>query len=196
MQRDERLCQKVKAMRANTDLVIHPATRCDAIRRLTAAIGRSSADGQLRFSYRIEGSIAGLRLPDAGTPERADSLWQHSCFEAFLQTDGTDSYHEFNFAPSGGWAVYRFHARRDGRESPALPAPRIRMRRSAESFDMNVSVAVSGLPEFRRPVALRAGLAAVIEDARGLLSYWALAHHSPQPDFHDPAAFSIAVAAR
>jgi hypothetical protein len=61
---------------------------------------------------------------------------------------------------------------------------------------MTVSIEMAGLPEFVRPVALRAGLAAVIEDARGLLSYWALAHHSPQPDFHDPAAFTMPVPAR
>jgi hypothetical protein len=40
---------------------------------------------------------------------------------------------------------------------------------------------------------LRLGLAAVIERADDGLSYWALAHPSERPDFHDPAGFVLTI---
>jgi hypothetical protein len=37
----------------------------------------------------------------------------------------------------------------------------------------------------------RLGLAAVVEDAAGGKSYWALRHPRPTPDFHDAAGFVL-----
>jgi hypothetical protein len=59
---------------------------------------------------------------------------------------------------------------------------------------MSATLPLAGLPECAQ--TLRAGLAAVIEDERGQLAYWALAHRSTQPDFHDPASFTMQVPAR
>jgi len=39
----------------------------------------------------------------------------------------------------------------------------------------------------------RAGLTAVIEETGGVKSYWALAHASREPDFHDPATFRMRI---
>ncbi len=181
-------------MRKTAELVIHPATPCDAVRRVSVSIRRD--DAALRLSYRIEGDIVGLRLPLAAETQRADSLWQHSCFEAFLRADGEDSYHEFNFAPTGAWAAYRFSARRRGGSAPEVAAPSIECRRDTESFVMNVDLTLDALPEFAGAGVLHAGLTAVIEDARGRLSHWALAHGAAQPDFHDPATFRIRLGAR
>jgi hypothetical protein len=124
---------------------------------------------------------------------RADGLWQHSCFEAFVGSDAGDSYHEFNFAPSGAWAAYRFASRREGRQSPALPAPRTEFRRTADVFELNAAIALAGIPDLAQATVLQAGLAAVIEDLDGALSYWALAHRAAQPDFHDSGTFVLRV---
>jgi hypothetical protein len=35
------------------------------------------------------------------------------------------------------------------------------------------------------------GLAAVLEDRQGRLSYWALAHLADRPDFHHPDSFIL-----
>ena len=43
---------------------------------------------------------------------------------------------------------------------------------------------------FAGGTAIRMGLSAVLEDRRGRKSYWALAHASDTPDFHDPACFT------
>ncbi len=183
-------------MSARAELKPHAATRPDAIRRITVALARDAATGALRISWHAEGAIARLRLPDPAPPLRADGLWQHSCFEAFLRSDTADSYHEFNFAPSGAWAAYRFTGRRSGQSAPAMTTPRIETTRDATSLVLTAVVPLDELPELAQATTLRAGLAAVLEDQRGALAYWALAHHAPQPDFHDPAAFNMIVPAR
>jgi hypothetical protein len=189
------LCQKATVMEPGADLVCHPATRCDPVRRVAASIAREPG-GALRLEYNVEGDIGRLRLPEATAAQRSDGLWQHCCFEAFLRAEGDDSYHEFNFAPSGAWAAYRFSAPRQGRESPDLAAPRIAFQRNAGTCHMTIGLPLAGLPELARARAIHAGLSAVIEDARGQLSYWALAHGAPQPDFHDPATFTWRVGPR
>jgi hypothetical protein len=180
-------------MSASADLIRHPATDCDPIRRIGVEMSRAREG--LALSYRIEGEVARLSLPEAGPPQRADGLWQHSCFEAFLLADGGDSYLEFNFSPSGAWAAYRFSGRRRGRESPELLAPRTEVRRGPDWLAMNIQLSLAGIAHFAGAVPILAGLAAVIEDERGGLSYWALVHGAPQPDFHDPATFTLRVPA-
>lgn len=177
----------------SAELLPHPSTACGAIRRFHGAIELGSSRDELRISFRIDGAIGQLRLPERGSALRTDGLWQHSCFEAFLRSDADDSYHEFNFAPSGDWAAYRFASRREGRESPALPAPHLEFRRLEEVFELNAAIALSGIADLAEAQGLQAGLAAVIEDQDGRLSYWALAHRSAQPDFHDAATFGLRV---
>ncbi|MGQ0428756.1 MAG: DOMON-like domain-containing protein [Gammaproteobacteria bacterium] len=180
---------------AAAELVPHPASRCDAVRAVAARIA-AAGDRGWRLHFRVDGTMSGLRWPDRGQAERVDGLWQHSCFEAFLRAADSDSYHEFNFASSGAWAVYRFAGRRSGRECPELPTPAIEVERGPEFLEMSVGLPPAALSGLARTATVHAGLAAVIEDAAGRLSYWALAHHSPQPDFHDPAGFTIALPAR
>lgn len=180
-----RVCQK---------LVLHPASRCAAVRGVEVAIARD-APGALGISFRIAGEIGRLRLPAAAAALRADGLWQHGCLEAFLRADGADSYHEFNFSPSGAWAAYRFAGRRAGRTSPVMTAPAIQTERTDGSFSLNTLIPIAALPDLARASAIHAGIAAVIEDERGALSYWALAHAAPEPDFHDPATFTLVLPA-
>jgi hypothetical protein len=175
-------------------LVMHPASRCEAVQSVEVAVARP-APGALGISFRINGEIGRLRLPTPVLPLRADGLWQHGCFEAFLRADDADNYHEFNFAPSGAWAAYRFTGRRAGRTSPAMTAPAIQCERSVGSFSLSAVMPIGELPDLARAATIRAGLTAVIEDEHGVLSYWALAHASPQPDFHDPATFTLVLPA-
>lgn len=177
----------------SAELLPHSSSACGAIRGFHGAIEYGSSPGELRISFRIDGAIGQLRLPQRGSALRADGLWQHSCFEAFVRSDASDSYHEFNFAPSGDWAAYRFASRREGRQSPALPAPTMEFRRAVDVFELNSTIALSGIPDLAEAQALQAGLAAVIEDQNGGLSYWALAHRAAQPDFHDPETFWLRV---
>src|SRR5262245_38185158 len=108
---------------AAADLTPHAAEPGSTVRRIAAEI--EARRGSLRLRFRLEGDMARLALPAPATARRRDGLWHHSCFEAFLRPDASDSYHEFNFAPSGEWAAYRFAGRRAGQSPAELPAPAI-----------------------------------------------------------------------
>lgn len=177
-------------MNASLLLIPHTASSCGSVRRIDASVARAGADA-LSFAYRLEGDISQLRLPEAIGPYRQEGLWQHSCFEAFLRPDGGDAYYEFNFSPSGAWAVYRFSSHRTGRYVPELKQPQAEVRRGPDMLHLNVRICLDELPELAKAVAISAGLTAVIEDAKGKLSHWALAHGKARPDFHDPLTFKL-----
>ncbi|MGH8135505.1 MAG: DOMON-like domain-containing protein, partial [Steroidobacteraceae bacterium] len=130
-------------MSASAELIRHPTGGCDPVRRICAGISRAGAE--LSLEYWIEGEVSRLALPAAGPALRADDLWRHSCFEAFLQSDAGPGYLEFNFSPSGAWAAYRFSARRRGRESPELTAPRMEVRRGPDWLTMQIQLSLTGI---------------------------------------------------
>ena len=176
---------------ASAELQPHAASPRGGVRRIRASAEIAALRDELRISFRVDGDIDRLRLPETGTALRRDGLWQHSCFEAFLKADASDSYHEFNFAPSGDWAAYRFASRREGRDSPAVPAPKIGFRRTPDHCELNAAVPLATLPDLAQAQTLQIGLAAVIEGSDGELSYWAIAHREAKPDFHDPSSFTL-----
>ena len=94
-------------------LIPHSSTPCASLRRVAVRVRRARGV-MLALVYTLEGAIAGLRLPAPGPPSRADELWRHTCFEAFLTGRGLTGYYEFNFAPSTEWALYHFAAYREG----------------------------------------------------------------------------------
>ena len=177
----------------SAELRLHPASSCDAIRRFGVWIEPSAYLPGWRIRFRIEGRTSSLRLPLPGIARRGDGLWQHTCFEAFLQADASDSYYEFNFAPSGEWAAYRFSGRRSDRSSPGMPAPSIFFQSTADDCELTAHMPVAALPELATASVVRAGLSAVIESEDRSLSWWALSHASDKPDFHDPSTFAIRV---
>ncbi len=184
-------------MRALTaELRPHPQSPFDAIRRFVVEVGQDSWPGELRIRYRIDGDMKRLHLPPPEFARRADGLWQHTCFEAFLRPASGESYHEFNFAPSGGWAAYRFDARRTGRSLPAMPAPPAHFMRHPLHCELTADIPVGLLPGLAGAAAVDLGIAAVVESSDGGLSYWALSHGGAKPDFHDPATFELRVAPR
>ncbi|RJF91317.1 hypothetical protein D3876_14520 [Sphingomonas cavernae] len=165
-------------------MAVHADTQCDAVTGITAEITRSAA-GEVSLSYELAGRIAALALPAPTTPSRRDALWQHTCFELFVDMAG-EGYREFNFAPSGQWAAYGFSGYRIGMHDVDIDAPQIAMRASDELLELNVTLA-PGIGAG----AIRIGISAVIEEADGRKSYWALAHPSDKADFHHPDCFAF-----
>ena len=95
------------------------------------------------------------------------------------------SYREWNFGPSGEWAAYDFTACREGRTDAEVAAPYLRVEDNFTwwAFGATISVDAAGAWEL--------GVSAVLEEADGTKSYWALAHpNAEKPDFHDPACFA------
>ena len=164
------------------DLIIHPATPTDVVRRLEVYVQRA-ADETLKIRYTAHGRISDLKVPPPLAGERRrDELWRHTCFEAFIGAAGT-AYHEFNFAPSGAWAAYAFSGYREGMQSlAAAGTPAIEVQRTAAALVLEATLRPSLVPA-------RLALAAVLEENDGRLSYWALAHPADRPDFHHPDSF-------
>ncbi|MCP5416250.1 MAG: DOMON-like domain-containing protein [Chromatiaceae bacterium] len=153
--------------------------------RIGARVSELSGD-RFALSFVLESDLATLRIPALRTSRPADGLWRHTCFEAFLMGGSGPGYREFNFSPSGAWAMYDFCDYRVGGEAVVGPTPAFEQRRSPNRLELEVRLNRAELPQ-GRPLWL--GLAAVIEDSGGGLSYWALHHPVGEPDFHHPEAF-------
>ena len=98
------------------------------------------------------------------------------------------AYREFNFSPSGEWAVYDFRGYRNGGVLENELAPGIVVHRTMDRLELGAEICQRLLPHGR---PLRLGLSAVVEDAAGKLSYWALRHTPGKPDFHHTDAFAL-----
>jgi len=170
-------------------LRLHPDSRCAAVTRIEVEAARPRPGG-LVLRYLVAGAIGDLRLPPAAAPARTDGLWQGTCFEAFLRAPPDAAYCEFNFAPSTQWAAYRFDAYREGmRTAGEIGAPRLEIEATGASLHLQAALDLAGMPALPGDAAWRLGLAAVIEEADGRKSYWALAHPPGRPDFHRADSF-------
>jgi hypothetical protein len=149
----------------------------------------STAPGDtLTLAFVLECDLSSVRIPEPRLSRRAGGLWRHTCFEVFVMSEEGPGYREFNFSPSGEWAVYAFRGYRDGGELEIELAPRIVVRRTMNRLELDAEICHDFLPPGR---SLQLGLSAVVEDADGELSYWALRHPPGKPDFHHADAFTL-----
>ncbi|MCP9931760.1 DOMON-like domain-containing protein [Cyanobium sp. AMD-g] len=154
--------------------------------------GEISREGDLLgLRYRLDGAIETLQLPPpASSPTRRDGLWTTTCFECFWGLEGERPYWELNLSPAGHWNLYRLEDYRLGlRQEPGYDRPlhRVSQEDGVLSMELDLPLPAPISPEARLQVAI----AAVIEDRRGQLSYWALAHPGAEPDFHRRDAFLL-----
>ena len=100
------------------------------------------------------------------------------------------NYFEFNFAPSGEWQAHAFSGYRAGGPlADESLVPQLEMKRSAGKLELEGLIRLDLiLPADAR---LSIGLSAVVEDAQGGLSYWALRHPAAMPDFHHADGFTL-----
>jgi hypothetical protein len=163
------------------ELVRHPDFLAPELTVEAQAV-RSGAVLELR--YGVSGEIAALAVPSPVEPRRADELWRHTCLEAFVQSVGGEGYLELNLAPSRAWAAYHFDSYREGMRDAEVE-PRIEVRRTADRLELTAAVTLPNEGSWR------VGLTAVIEDANGARSYWALRHPPGKPDFHNADCFVL-----
>ena len=159
------------------------------VRALDVHVLEASAD-TLDLRYVLDASLARLLIPPSRESRHVDELWRHTCFEVFLRVKDSAAYYELNVSPSTEWALYSFQSTRKGMTPmTGVRAPEVRMQRAANRLQMNVRLDLRNLS---RITAI--ALAAVIEDENARLSYWALKHPAPKPDFHHPDAFAVELA--
>jgi len=171
-------------------LQLHPDSRCTAAAHISVDAARPRP-GHLALRYIVTGRMGDLRMPAVTAPVRSDGLWRHTCFEAFVRASPGAAYYEFNLAPSMQWAAYRFSGYRSGmRVAGEIGAPRVEVQSDAESCELRAALELDRLPGLPDDAVWRLGLSAVIEEASGSRSYWALAHPPGKADFHHPDCFA------
>ena len=164
-------------------LALHPDSVCESVSKIEVDLAR--AGGVLGLRYVVTGDIAAIALPPPTPSRHAEELWRHTCFEAFLGEEWSEGYVELNASPSTAWAGYRFRGYREGREIAVLPPPRIELDAVADRLELRIAL------RLKQGDRRRLGLAAVIEEKDGNLSYWALRHPPGPPDFHHPDCFAL-----
>jgi hypothetical protein len=173
-------------------LRLHPDSSCLAVAQIDVEVLRPQAHS-LEVVYIVIGTISDLAVPPMTAATRADELWRHTCFEAFVGSSLSVAYYEFNFGPSTQWAAYRFSDyRTDMRVAAEINAPQITVQSSPERYVLQASLELGQLL-LSRGSTLRIGLSAVIEEISGHRSYWALAHPPGKADFHHSNSFALEV---
>lgn len=165
------------------ELTRHPDFPCDAVDAIAVEVAR--VGGRLSLRYCLTGRTDDLAIPPPAAPARADELWRHTCFEAFVQPRPGPAYREINLAPSGQWAAYGFDGYRAGMRPAEVGDPGVAFRHTPEGCELNAALDLAdGAP-------WRVGLSAVIEERGGRISYWALRHPPGRPDFHSPDCLAL-----
>jgi hypothetical protein len=168
-------------------LTHHPDTPCDAVAAISVDIDRPSPD-TLRLHYLLEGDLDWLKIPlPSPPPERADRLWEHSCFEAFVRVREEIGYCELNFSPSGAWAAYRFESYRARLSHVDLAPAEI----ASEVAGRTVMLTAIVRPDLDPDLVWEVGLATIVEDVTGERSFFALVHPPGEPDFHHRDCFVV-----
>ncbi|MDA8433679.1 MAG: DOMON-like domain-containing protein [Nitrospiraceae bacterium] len=176
-----------------TGFVLRPFAAAD----LPPAVGITGSAERSADTLSVRYELRGQRpqfifTAAAEMPARRDRLWEETCFELFLGPEHSDRYWEFNLSPSGLWNVYCFESYRRGmREEQALTALPFAADVRRDSLVVSLEADLSAL--IGRGEKLQAGVAAVVRLADGSLTYWALAHPGPKPDFHRRDSFLLEV---
>lgn len=171
-------------------LTCHPAT--PAQRPFSIKVDAAISEyRQLVLQFELRGDIVGVVVPPPRRyAERRDGLWRATCFEAFVRA-ADDRYVEVNLSPSTAWAVYSFDAYRGEPNLPAVDAPPIDVGREPDLLRLTAAIDLSGIDFLDNHNVWIANLSAVIEEADGTKSYWALNHPPGAPDFHHPDCFAL-----
>ena len=173
-------------------LVCHPATPLPQVESLVVALS-PAGDGGLAIEFDCRCGAGVLRMPEARPAVAADDLWRHTCCELFAGVAGDAAYREYNWSPSGQWAMYGFSAYRvrdASRPALTLPAPGITFTPDAGGWTLRARMDAAALPGAASG-QIELGVAAVLEAADGSLSYWALRHAGTRPDFHRRETFVL-----
>jgi len=172
-------------------LKAHPDGRAGLAIGIEAEAQRGPG-GRLRLLYVVTGDAGAILFPAPAAPGRADGLWRHTCFEAFVRAPSEAGYLELNFSPSGEWAAYRFSDYRAGiMPIDALPPPEIEAQQDGGRYIFAASLDLAPVLGRLAEGLWQLGLAAVIETRDGGKSYWAVEHPPGEPDFHHRDCFAL-----
>ncbi len=192
----------------------HPDTPCGPLSGIEVEVVRVRAL-KLQIRYVLVGNWRKVRLK-LRPQDKGDELWRHTCFEAFVRVGGEEGYLEYNLAPTGDFAAWRFDRYREGmapakevglsildtqRRWEPLDKDRRTLLKQAgfdtlERFEpsfysLKAELSFSNAMGLAVAEPWQVGLSTVVEEMNGRISYWALAHPSGKPDFHHPDCFAL-----
>lgn len=168
------------------NLSCHPSESNSAVHDLHVMTGIVK-NGFLSITFSLKGDFENLNIPLQNISARSDDLWKHTCFEAFIGSQISTSYTEFNISPSKAWAAYQFENYRADRHDLSVSDLSISIRKTDSKLEMDVL-----LPLPHQIENLCMGFSAVIQDKSGQNTYWALYHPvRDRPDFHHKAGFVL-----
>ena len=146
---------------------------------------------RLLLRLRLAVAIEAVHWPSpVAAPSRLDGLWATTCFECFWAVEGERPYWEINLYPAGHWNLYRLEDYRDGlRPEPGYDMPPHRVVRNAGELTLHLDLLLP--PAIPAAAPLQVAITSVIEERSGRLSYLALAHPGPEPDFHRRDGFLL-----
>lgn len=173
------------------DFSLQPFPQPDALPflKITGTIARRS--NRLAIGYVLCGHPAELVVPTrADIPVRKNALWEETCFEFFIALKNSPQYWEFNLSPAGHWNVYRFADYRQGmQEETAFGSLPFSVRSQSDSLMLSLELDLDGIVKADQP--LEVAVSSIVKKREGKLTYWALTHHGPQPDFHRRESFIV-----
>ncbi len=174
------------------DFVLQPFSKLPPERQIQVG-GRIERRGSmLAVDFLVSGHVAKV-LADPLKPvkerQRADQLWERTCFEMFFADPASPVYREVNVSASGDWNIYRFTGIRTGMQPEEMARVRdVTLRRELDSMRMTFVVESKLFDSISK---LAVSLNAVIENAAREKTYWALVHTQSRPDFHRREAFLV-----
>jgi hypothetical protein len=157
--------------------------------KLTGDLSRRG--NTLTIRYALRGQLTDLAIPGpAATAARRTGLWEETCCEFFLAVQDSPRYWEFNLSPAGHWNVYRFASYRQGMVTEtAFTSMPFRVQNQPGSLRLALELDLQKI--VRADQILTVAVAAVLKLAGGGVTYWALNHGGPQPDFHRRDGFIL-----
>ena len=168
----------------------HPRSTDGPVDRIEVSLAHAPGD-RLAVCYRVHGAIDAVRVPSRESPLPPERLWAHTCLELFLRPTAGSAYLEWNFSPTGQHARFAFASYRTrAPDSLALP-PEISVTVQPRTLTLDARIVLPG----GVGATTRLSPTAVIEDATGRLSYWAVHHPADRPDFHHAAGFVLSLPA-
>ena len=149
----------------------------------------------LHLDFVLKSDLREIILPEPiESAGRADNLWEHTCFEAFIALENSDNYLEVNLASSGQWNIYEFKNYRGSRIEADQVFCRPIILKAKTNFNIQAEISLSGvqwLKNSKKDSDLQVGLTGVIELKNREKSYCALTHKSDKPDFHKKESFIL-----
>ncbi len=149
----------------------------------------------LHLDYVLKADLRQIILPPAiEGAGRADNLWEHTCFEAFIALEDSPDYLEVNLAPSNQWNIYEFKKYRGSRMEADQVNCKPMILKAKTNFNVQAEIDLSGvawIKNSKKTNDIHLGLTSVIELKSKLISYCALTHKSDKPDFHRKESFIL-----